>query len=160
MKLFTDVSVMQRERVKYGRTFVIKPLISGTSIVTSEPDNIQKVFSSVDGDFSVYWRREPFIPFTGRAILTEDGDGWRLPRKLYRPFFAKSNISDFGFYSKIVDDLLEKIPGGGKTVDLHPLLIGAVSCTEMNLDTTDTVDAVHEQRSAVRPWLRCNASAS
>ncbi|KAF2655744.1 cytochrome P450 [Lophiostoma macrostomum CBS 122681] len=125
IKIFTDVSAMQRNRLQYGKTFIIKTLISPHSIVTSEPDNIQKVFASVDNDYGVYWRREPFVPFTGRGILTEDGDGWRLPRKLYRPSFAKTSIANLEYYSKIVDDTLDKIPGEGETVDLHPILLAA-----------------------------------
>ncbi|KAF2449087.1 cytochrome P450, partial [Karstenula rhodostoma CBS 690.94] len=123
-KIFSDISVMQRNRLQYGKTFMIEPLISGPSIVTVEPENIQRIFSSVDSDFSVFWRRDPFMPFTGRGILTEDGDGWRLPRKLYRPSFAKANLANFEFFSRMVDDLMEKIPGQGRTVDLHPLLMG------------------------------------
>ncbi|OAG12107.1 cytochrome P450, partial [Paraphaeosphaeria sporulosa] len=132
VKLFGDISVMQRNRVQYGKTFMIKPLISPPSIVTIEPENIQRIFGSVDGDYSVFWRREPFVPFTGRGILTEDGDGWRLPRKLYRPAFAKTNIANFDFYSRMVDDFMEKIPGNGKTVDLHPLLLGAFMNNALN----------------------------
>jgi cytochrome P450 len=129
IQFFADVSVMQRNRLRYGKTFTIKPLISQHSIVTSEPDNIQKVFASVDNDYSVQWRRESFVPFTGRGILTEDGDGWRLPRKMYRPFFAKSNLAKLEAYSKIVEYMLEKIPGEGKTVDMHPILVDGVSST-------------------------------
>lgn len=134
VKLFTDISVMQRNRLQYGKTFLIKPLISPPSIVTSEPENIQRVFSSVDAEYSVYWRREPFMPFTGRGILTEDGDGWRLPRKLYRPSFAKANVADFEFFDKMVNGLLQKIPGEGRTVDLHPLLMDGVSHIEVQAD--------------------------
>jgi cytochrome P450 len=141
VKLFTDISVTQRNCLRYGKTFMIKPLISGPSIVTMEPENIQRIFGSVDGDYGLFWRRDPFLPFTGRGILTEDGDGWRLPRKLYRPAFAKTTVANLDFYSKVVDDLMEKIPGKGKPFDLHPLLMEAVSGTvrEAKLDAgTDT----------------------
>lgn len=126
IQFFGDAYYLQRNRLQYGKTFIIKPWISATSIVTSEPDNIQKVFASVDNDYSVNWRKEPFIPFTGQGILTEDGNSWRVPRKLYRPGFAKSNIANFEFYAKIVDDLINKIPVG-KSFDMHPLLLKAVS---------------------------------
>jgi cytochrome P450 len=163
VKLYTDISVLQRNCLQYGRTFIIEPLVAGPSIVTMEPDNIQRIFSSVDGDYGVFWRREPFLPFTGRGILTEDGDGWRLPRKLYRPSFAKTTVANLDLYSRMVDDLMEKIPGEGKTVDLHPLLMEAVSwtVTEAQLDTrTDITNAVHEQRPAIYSRVRHDEPAS
>ncbi|KAJ4305531.1 hypothetical protein N0V90_001062 [Kalmusia sp. IMI 367209] len=124
-KIFTDISFTQRNRLRYGKTFIIEPLLGVPTIVTADPENIQKVFGSVDNDFGVFWRREPFEPFTGRGLLTEDGDGWRHPRKLYRPIFAKNNIADLDYYGKMVNDMLEQIPGNGETVDLHPLLLKA-----------------------------------
>ena len=156
IQFFGDVSYLQRNRLQYGKTFIIKPWISATSIVTSEPDNIQKVFASVDNDYSVSWRREPFIPFTGQGILTEDGDSWRVPRKLYRPGFAKTNIANFEFYGKIVNDLINQIPIG-KSFDMHPLLLKAVSGIHTNSSSSNVVNtvAVYGQRSTLYDRLRC-----
>ena len=131
IQFFGDASFLQRNRLKYGKTFIVKPWISPSQIVTSEPANIQKVFASVNNDYSVSWRQDSFIPFTGRGILTEDGDGWRLPRKLYRPAFAKSSVANLDFYAGIVDDLINQIPVG-KSFDMHPLLLKAVSGRHTN----------------------------
>lgn len=126
VKIFGDVSNVHHNHLQYGKTFVVKPWLAHSNIATSEPENIQKVFASVDSDYSVAWRKEPFVPFTGRGILTEDGDGWRVSRKLYRPGFAKNVVGNLDYFGKIVDDLVDRISREG-TLDLQPLLLEAVS---------------------------------
>lgn len=127
IKVFLDISHTQRNRLRYGKTFLLKPLLAGPMIVTADPENLPKVFGSADGDYQVYWRKDALVPFTGQGILTEDGDGWRVSRRLLRPSFAKTKLANFEFYSRVVDELIEKIPGRGETVDLHPLLLKGVS---------------------------------
>ena len=128
--MFTNVGKMQTFRLKFGRTFHVDPLLNVSFIVTSEPENIQQTYMS--GDFGNFWRREPFVPFTGRGILTEDGESWKSARKMIRPAFAKSIIADFSFYDKVVSELRQSVPGNGETVDMHPLLLKAVSWSCMN----------------------------
>ncbi|KAF2111409.1 cytochrome P450 alkane hydroxylase-like protein [Lophiotrema nucula] len=119
--LFTDVHNMFINHARYGKTFSVNPWIGPRSIVTADVENIKHVFQSKD--WGNFWRREPFSPFTGIGLLTEDGAEWNDARKAVKPSFAKNNLSDLSYFSHVIDGLIEQIPADGQQIDMQPMFI-------------------------------------
>jgi cytochrome P450 len=67
--------------------------------------------------------------YTGIGIFNSDGDEWRAHRAAARPFFSKSNISDFTIHHRHADQLIEAVArlsadefGATAAVDAHDLV--------------------------------------
>jgi hypothetical protein len=125
---------------RHGPTFQLDSLFGSDTIVTIAPENLQAIYSSVK-DFGIQPIRLPMMEyFCGVGFLTTDGSIWQHSRKLWKPSFSKSNISDLSFLSREVDKLFAKIPGDGSAVDLQPLMslmvralfTAALSCSDFS----------------------------
>ncbi|KAF2727650.1 cytochrome P450 [Polyplosphaeria fusca] len=150
MKLFGDVHTMAENMQKYGKTFIVESLFSAPIIFTADAQNMPAMASK---DWGNGWRRQGFEQFTGRGILTEDGEMWHQARKMIRPGFAKSNISEMSYYESVVEDFIKHLPVG-RTVDIQPLFIKTASLNFMNnaLHWTIGFDAMNPPKDA--PYSR------
>lgn len=124
-----DIPSLHQLHKKHGHTFQVQPLFDKTTIFTVAPENIKTVNMRHD-----HWGIQPqrlngMEFFCGRGFLTMDGEMWQHARKLIRPSFAKSNISDLSVMSRETDKFLEQLRTGGNTVDLQPLLYIMVCLT-------------------------------
>ena len=116
-KTLADGEILHR---KYGQTFR-ESSIFGTTIKTASEENIHTIFGLKAEDWGVKpFRYEGFRPFCGEGVLSTDGPAWEHSRTLLRPFFYKSNISDLTNFEHLVEQLLERLPRDGSTVDLVP----------------------------------------
>ncbi|MCJ1382734.1 hypothetical protein MMC17_005847 [Xylographa soralifera] len=61
-------------------------------------------------------------PFLGKGITTTDGKDWKRARSLVTPIFARAELADIEGLSGFVDQLMDRIPRDGRTVDMQPLL--------------------------------------
>lgn len=113
---------------RYGKTFEIRTLLAKSKIMTIATENLQSIHNGID-DWGVEpFRRKGMEYFVGLGFITCDGAIWQHSRKLLRPTFNKSNISDLTSLSTEVNAFLDKLPGAGGSVDLQPLLFLLVSC--------------------------------
>lgn len=114
---------------RHGKTFRLEPLFGTRQIISADPDNIYEILNGKD--WGVGRRRDSMKDLVGQGMLVLEGDEWAKARRMYKPAFARKNLDDFGFLGALIDMVLEKIPGGGETVDLAPLLGDAVSHEEV-----------------------------
>lgn len=117
-----DIPSLHQLHKKHGHTFQVEPLFEKTTIFTIAPENIKTVNMRNDHWGIQPQRLEGMEFFCGRGFLTMDGDMWQHARKLIKPSFAKSNISDLSVLSRETDKFLEQLQTRGETVDLQPLL--------------------------------------
>jgi hypothetical protein len=107
---------------RHGQTFQLDSLFGSDTIVTIAPENLQAIYST-GKEFGIQPIRLPTMEyFCGVGFLTTDGSMWQHSRKLLKPSFSKSNISDLNFLSREIDKLFLKIPSNGLVVDLQPLM--------------------------------------
>ena len=93
------------------------------TIFTIEPDNIKTVFSDRFSDFDAGWlRRRAFAPTIGDVLITADGAKWHHQRAMMRPAFNRKQITDYKFFERDLDALIDRIPKDGSTLDMAPLL--------------------------------------
>lgn len=93
-----------------------------TTFFTMEPENIKAIFADRIDDFDSGWlRRRAFAPSIGDVLITADGPRWHSQRAMLRPAFNRHQFSDFGFFERAIDDLIQRIPDNGSTIDLAPL---------------------------------------
>lgn len=105
----------------FGRTFLVESLFFTPSFQTIAPENLQAINNRIE-DWGVEPSRRAGIEyFIGLGFITCDGDIWQHSRKVLRPSFHKSNISDLTPLAVEVDSLLDKMPTDGSTIDLQPL---------------------------------------
>lgn len=91
-------------------------------IFTVEPQNIKAIFADRFNDFdSGSLRRRAFAPSIGDVLITADGARWHQQRAMLRPAFKKQLFSDYSFYERDIDLLIQRVPTDGSTVDLAPL---------------------------------------
>ena len=122
-KTLADGEILHR---KYGPTYR-ESSIFGTTIKTASEENIHTIFGLKAKEWGVKpFRYEGFRPFCGEGVLSTDGPAWERSRTLLRPFFYKSNISDLTTFEHSVEQLLERLPRDGSTVDLVPLFSNLV----------------------------------
>lgn len=124
-----DIPSLHRLHKDHGHTFQVEPLFDKTTIFTIAPENIKMVNMRQDHWGIQPQRLEGMEFFCGRGFLTMDGEMWQHARKLIRPSFTKSNISDLSVLSRETDKFLEQLPPDGETVDLQPLLYIMVCLT-------------------------------
>lgn len=92
------------------------------TIYTIEPDNIKTVFSDRFSDFDAGWlRRRAFAPAIGDVLITADGPKWHRQRAMMRPAFNRKQITDYRFFERDLDALIDRIPNDGSTLDMAPL---------------------------------------
>jgi cytochrome P450 len=117
-----DLASVNQYFARHGPTFQLESLFGSNTIVTIAPENLKAIYST-GKDFGIQPIRLPTMEyFCGVGFLTTDGSLWQHSRKLLKPSFSKSNISDLEFLGREVDKLFAKIPDNGSTVDLQPLM--------------------------------------
>lgn len=111
---------------RYGKTYH-QTSIFGTVIKTASDENVHTIFGLKAKDWGVKpFRYEGFLPFCGEGVLSTDGSAWEHSRRLLRPFFNKSKISDLTSFEQSIKQLLQRLPKDESTVDLVPLLSSLV----------------------------------
>ena len=114
---------LEKQFLEYGNTFRSKTY-STTRLFTTEPKNLQAVFSTNFSSWGVQpMRLFGFEPFVGKGIMCTDGSLWEHSRALIKPTFAKAQIADLHLsaFALHVQHLIEVLPQDGSTVDLQPL---------------------------------------
>jgi cytochrome P450 len=96
-------------------------MLGGHFINTIDPENIQAVLAKNFKDFGLGQRKHTWGPLLGEGIFTTDGAHWEHSRAIVRPNFVKSQIVSLGMFEGHVQELIEKIPRDGSTVDLQTL---------------------------------------
>lgn len=89
---------------------------------TIEPENLKTIHSS---NFKIWGippnRKKRVVPLIGDGVFTNDGHEWTLSRKLLRPSFERSNITDLSIFERHVQQLVQAIPTDDSTIDLQVL---------------------------------------
>ena len=137
---------------EFGQTFSENTVFGGSSLVTSDSENIHAVY----GTNGVRWGIAPFRlaamrPFAGEGFITNDGPIWEHSRQLLKPSFHKDNISDLSSFEHSVRQLFTKIPKDGSTVDLQPLLLLMFVDTSTQFLLGGPVGVFDEDRSVEAP---------
>ncbi|KAL8688711.1 MAG: hypothetical protein Q9218_005445 [Villophora microphyllina] len=110
-----------REFSTHGTTFQCV-VYNTTKVYTIAPRNLQSVFGTDFDSWGIATLRLFFFgPFTGKGIMTSDGQFWNHSRALLKPTFSRTQISDLSAYSVHVDNLLVALSKyDGLGVDLKP----------------------------------------
>ena len=131
-KTLPDGEALHRE---YGLTYR-ESLMLGITIETASEDNIRTIFGLKAKEWGIKpFKYEGMRPFCREGVLSIDGPAWEHSRTLLKPFFHKSIISDLTIFEQSVQQLLERIPKDGSTVDLESLvsmLVDLSSSVSMN----------------------------
>lgn len=108
---------------KYGRRSTLAAYLFGVRIVvTGEPENMKAILATQFNDFSLGFRHAHFKPLLGDGIFTLDNEGWKESRQLFRPQFAREQISHVKMLEPHVQVLAEHIrKNKGQTFDLQEL---------------------------------------
>ena len=107
---------------RFGLTYCEKSIF-GITVKTACEENIHSVFGSESKIWGVGPARyEGFRPFCGAGLLSTDGKTWERSRRLLKPFFQKSAISNLKHFETLVDEFIRKLPDDGSTIDLEPSL--------------------------------------
>ena len=122
IRTHSNFNYMTRCFARYGLTYQLDSFFGKPTITTIAPENLQAIYTRFR-DFGVEPERLPPMEyFCGRGFLTTDGEISQRSRKMMKPTFSKSNISDLRFLSLEIDQFIAKVPKNGETVDLQPLL--------------------------------------
>lgn len=116
----TDAITTTRYHERYGKTYAVDSLFGFPYIHTIAPENLQTLFSQAK-DFGVEGIRLAGMDhLCGHGFLTSDGPVWNTSRKMLKPTFARSNITELEFLHRETDSLIAKI-SSGVTIDLQEL---------------------------------------
>jgi cytochrome P450 len=127
----TDAIATTRYHQRYGKTYAVDSLLGIPYFLTIAPENLQALFSQAK-DFGVEGIRLAGMDhLCGHGFLTSDGPVWKTSRKMLKPSFARSNITDLDFLDRETDSLIAKIRSGS-TIDLQELLFLTVRPTVLN----------------------------
>ncbi|GAB7337502.1 hypothetical protein MBLNU457_g2829t1 [Dothideomycetes sp. NU457] len=97
---------------EFGRTIgTFRYSLGGTEhIHTSDPKNIQAMFTTQFGDFEQGWLKRSIIePFTGPGIFSQDGKDWEHSRIMLRPSFTRDQVGDMKRLEKHVQFLMSAL---------------------------------------------------
>ena len=104
-----------------GNTFDVKT-VTGTVILTIEPENLKEILSLQFKNWSLGYRRKiAFQTLLGPGIFATDGAAWQHSRDLLRPNFVRSQVGDLRTFETHVNHLIQAIPRDGSTVNLQDL---------------------------------------
>jgi cytochrome P450 len=110
-----------RERCqRMGPTWTMD-MLGGHFVFSIDPENIQTVLAKNFKDYGLGQREYTFGPLLGKGIFTTDGAHWEHSRSIVRPNFVKSQIVSLDMFERHIQELIEKIPKDGSTVDLQTL---------------------------------------
>jgi cytochrome P450 len=145
---------MRELHAQYGATFQSK-FYGSRKIHSIDPQNVQAVMSANFKSWGVQpLRLFAFKPLIGQGIMGTDGYLWEHSRALLKPAFARKEISDLPAFEVHVQNMLNKIPRDGSTVDLRPLF------TRMALDASsemlfgESLDMLGSPTAENEAWLR------
>jgi cytochrome P450 len=93
-------------------------------LFTNDPVILKAILSTQFEDWPIGGLRQKTTLLTlgPHAIFSVNGKEWQQGRALIRPTFVRNQIADLECQDRHVERLLEKIPGGGETIDLQKLL--------------------------------------
>lgn len=112
---------MFRHRTEFmGPTFTMD-MLGGHFVFTIDPENIKTALATNFKDFGLGQREHTFGPLLGKGIFTTDGAHWEHSRSIVRPNFVKSQIVSLDMFEGHIQELIEKVPKDGSTVDLQTL---------------------------------------
>ncbi|KAL7619461.1 hypothetical protein AAE478_010000 [Parahypoxylon ruwenzoriense] len=130
---------------KLGNTF--QQVVGwNTSILTTEPANVESMLLSNFKDWGLGLRRTIFFPLLGDGIFLQEGDVWKRSRDILRPHFYHRHYENLDIYRPHVENLLEAIASEATRVtNLEPLFF------RLTLDVTTEFlfgESVWSQRPA------------
>ena len=97
-------------------------ILNRTILYTIDPENLKAIHVTHFKSWGIPpSRRARVVPLIGDGIFTQDGHGWTQSRKLLRPSFERSQLSNLAFLEEHVQDLVRNIPTDGSIVDLQKL---------------------------------------
>jgi len=96
-------------------------LMGRSLVMTCEPENVKAVLATKFHDFGLGSRIGAMGRLLGHGIFTTDGTHWEHSRALIRPSFTRAQVSDLECVETHIQNLIEKLPGDGETVDLQRL---------------------------------------
>jgi cytochrome P450 len=103
------------------KTFQLN-ILNKSIIYTIDPENLKAIHIT---NFRAWGippnRRDRVVPLIGNGVFTKDGPGWTRSRKLLRPSFERSQLTNVSFLEVHAQDLLSRIPTDGSPVDLQKL---------------------------------------
>jgi cytochrome P450 len=103
-------------------------LFGKRTIATSDPRNVQFVLSTQYEKFGVGpGRLRGSGPIIGEGVINLDGEAWRRGRDLILPVFSRGQIADREMFEKHVERFVERMEGGGETIDLKVVFDELVS---------------------------------
>jgi hypothetical protein len=138
IKLHTDLTFTLRSHNQKGSAYLVDSLFGRTMIHTIAPENLQAIYTQ-GKEFGIQPSRLPSMEhLCGQGFLTTDGLVWHESRKMLKPTFAISNISELSYLSQETTALISKIEEGS-TVDLQELLLVAVSIVDVYLSAQLTI---------------------
>ncbi|KAI0478575.1 cytochrome P450 [Xylariaceae sp. FL0804] len=122
LNMYGDIPFLYHLHQKYGSTYQVRSWVSLPVTCTTETANLRVI--STSRDFGVEpMRLRGLGYFCGRGFITTDGETWSHARRLLKPSFELSNISNISFLQEQVDELvLKKLPKDSSVVDLQPHL--------------------------------------
>jgi cytochrome P450 len=116
----TILETLRQRYVVMGPTYT-SAMLGGHFVNTTDPENIKAVLATNFKDFGLGQRQYSWGPLLGKGIFTTDGAHWEHSRSIVRPNFVKSQIVSLGMFEGHIQELIEKIPKDGSTVDLQKL---------------------------------------
>ncbi|KAI9760533.1 MAG: hypothetical protein M4579_001618 [Chaenotheca gracillima] len=133
--LFTD----------YGDTFQSQ-ILNQRVIFTRNTRNLRDILITNFGDYdNSTVRVHLFKPITEHGIFAVDGAAWRAARHVYRNQFSHTrSIVDLQMQENHIQNLINRIPADGSSVDLQPLFLHCM------LDIT-TAFALGESADSLSP---------
>jgi cytochrome P450 len=104
-----------------GNTFAAT--VAGDYLIfTIEPENLQAILTKQFNDFNTSaLRSRAADPLAGKGIFTSNGAFWQHSRALLRPAFARQRLADLEVFEYHVQNMINRIPRDGSTIDLQIL---------------------------------------
>jgi cytochrome P450 len=121
------IAAVAARHKKYGPTFSITN-VGYRTIHTMDPENIRTVWGEKWQDWPVApARQESMEPFCGLGFITTDGAEWKRFRNMLDPAFEDVNVSGLGELPEAFEQMLDRLPKDGESVDVVPYLEELVS---------------------------------
>jgi cytochrome P450 len=136
------LEALRQRYEKHGYTFTMG-MLGGHFVQTIDPENIKAVLATNFKDFGLGGREYTFGPLLGKGIFTTDGAHWEHSRSIVRPNFVKSQIVSLDMFEGHVQELIEKIPKDGATVDLQKLFFNMTLDSSTEFLFGESIGAQH-----------------
>ncbi len=105
---------MKRCQERYGDTFTLRILHSGTWVFLSDPDDVKKVFTAPPGSLGVELANPMLLPILGprSVMLLEEPAHMTRRRLMLPPFHGKRMGADAGMMAEVTRSTVRRWPVG------------------------------------------------